>query len=340
MNSLLLKFKNLLSQHNKQTIQLQELEQLVSGIVTDYETFANIVLTLESEGILTMVKAPGRNQKQPALALKYRIQKQQLQAEHHEAIKQFRATCHPDIQLDAYFQHDPTVWEADLPALRNLDGYLYTYGLPAFEAPAPERSVEIMKDEKWIESSGACILERTGLWEKLRIHPVSDPLMLAVNPHMLFSQELTHLIVENKATYQALQPVLSETRLATLIYGAGNKITKSIEHLERQLSAFEKKHTIYYFGDMDYEGIAIWHRIQYRGAVPAVPFYNACLLKPALTGKTHQRPALEAVAAFTSYLEPDDAAALEAALSAGQYYPQEILSTQQLQEVLTSWMSV
>jgi len=111
-----------------------------------------------------------------------------------------------------------------------------------------------------------------------KIVPVSDPLMLAVNPKVLQERTQYHLIVENKTTYQALLPTLRETGFSSLIYGSGNKIVKSIEQFEWQLPMDEAEHTIYYFGDIDRSGFTIWHSLTKRRRVlPAVPFYEGVL---------------------------------------------------------------
>src|SRR5699024_7116807 len=107
-----------------------------------------------------------------------------------------------------------------------------------------------------------------------------------------------HLIVENKTTYQALLPVLTQTEFSTLIYGSGYKIVKSIENVDHQLP-LQGKQRFYYFGDLDRAGITIWNNLNHRKpAVPAYPFYHACLQKTAVPGKTNQRPDPKALQAF------------------------------------------
>jgi hypothetical protein len=88
----------------------------------------------------------------------------------------------------------------------------------------------------------------------LKIIPVSDRLMFALNPRLLQEKKQWHLIVENKTTYQGLLPALKETCFSTLIYGSGNKITGSMELFQNQYP-IEAEHIFCYFGDLDKSGI-------------------------------------------------------------------------------------
>lgn len=88
------------------------------------------------------------------------------------------------------------------------------------------------------EAHGGEMLRKTGLWKKINVFTVSDPLMLALNPKRLTDSIQRHLIVENKTTYQALLPALRESEFSTLIYGQGNKVVRSIEKLSRTVSSW------------------------------------------------------------------------------------------------------
>jgi hypothetical protein len=324
-----------LLKHTKKTITIEELERMNLSNTLTYEQFAQLMISLEEEGVLEMVKSKGRNTRTPSVAYTYRIQKQQLKKELHEEIKHYRLQLHPSIKLDSYFGLDPSHWKSDLSYLQSIHHYIEAYGFPDYEVPAPERSVELVGDEKWIiEGLGRELLERVGLWEMMKVIPVSDPLMFAVNSKVLTNQTLTHLIVENKTTYQALVDALLETDFCTIIYGSGNKIIKSIEQFERQLPIFHATHTFYYFGDIDRSGMFIWERLNERQPVKlAMPFYQACLKKPSLEGKTNQRMDEAAVEAFLAFFSEEERTKLKSILERGHYYPQEVLKTRELQDI-------
>lgn len=324
-----------LLKYAKKSITLEEIETWIPSNALSYEQFAQLILSFEDEGILEMVKTKGRNFRTPSLAYTYRIHKQPLKKEFHEQLKQYRLQLHPSINLDPYFGLDPAQWNEDLPYLLLIHDYIESFGLPSYEVPAPERSVELVGDEKWItEKHGKEILERVGLWEAMKIIPVSDPLMFAVNPAVLTNTVQKHLIVENKTTFQALADALPDVDFSTLIYGSGNKIIKSIEQFNRQLLIPQAEHLFYYFGDIDRSGIFIWHRLKEKIPVRlAMPFYQACLKKPSLAGKTNQRIDQVAIEEFLYYFTKQERAQLQSVLDCGHYYPQEVLKTSELQRI-------
>lgn len=292
--------ENLLT-FKKRTISIDELE-ILSPKQTSYETFAAQILALEQEKILEMVKSKGRNQRKPSLAHQYRINKHQLNRAYYKQLQTYRIKFHNAINLDAYFKLNPSIWAEDLPYLEKINTYIESYGFPSEKVPAPERSFELVGDEKWLEEKkGSEVLHRIKLWFAMNIFPVSDPLMFAINPAHIPNETQFHLIVENKTTYQALLPALTKTTFSTLIYGSGNKIPKSIENFSNQYPVAAKHH-FFYFGDIDRSGLTIWHSLHQREpAIPARPFYEACFTKHAAYGKTNQRLDHQAITAFLGF---------------------------------------
>lgn len=332
------RYIKLLSTWSKSTISLDDLLTLFYQSGQSYEQMADIILQLENKKLLQSMKSAGRTTRHPPLAYRYRIDKAQILQEFHTLLHHYNQQFHSAIRLDSYYTADRSQFETDLPYLKKLDCYLKTKGFPEELVPAPERSVELVGDEKWIdEKGGQELLERVGLWDRLAIVPVSDPLMFAVNRNVLHNETQYHLIVENKTTYQALLPQLVETNFSTLIYGAGNKIVKSIEQFDWQLSTEDSvQHRLYYFGDIDRAGINIWHLLKtQRQVLLAIPFYKACLVKTPLNGKVNQRKDREALNAFVK--EWKEGHPVEGLLENGQYYPQEILTSTELRHIWRDW---
>ncbi|WP_246358524.1 Wadjet anti-phage system protein JetD domain-containing protein [Paenibacillus phytorum] len=296
-----------------------------------------------------MVQRNGRTGKQPSLAYQYRVHKNRLKEDTHKEIHRARLLLHPFIQLDNYYSLEASIWEKDRPFIERIDAYLKKNMLPSTPAPEPERSFELVADEKWItEKQGKELLVRIGLWDKLLILPVDDPLMFAVNPYGLTNAVHKHLIVENKTTYQALLQVLPDVPFATLIFGGGYRVTKSIELLSMQLPLRDAAHEFYYFGDIDKEGISIWHLFNERvlalfgsPAKPALPFYRACLSRDFTYGKENQRDNERAVQAFMSHFTAEEQVKISDCLRAGGYFPQEILPTHELCTIWrhTAWIT-
>lgn len=324
------------------TVWIEELERSLNGEPVTYEQFAAAVRMLEHSGLLTEVKSSGRRMRPPVLAERYRIHKAVIQAEFRQRVHQLRLELHPLISLDRYFSQGEGLLEQDMPYLQKINRYLQNHGLPDEFAYVAERSFALVGDEKWItEKKGKAVLERIGLWDKLRIETGYDPLMLAVNPQRLASdsplEPCCHLIVENKATFLALVPVLFETSFHTLIYGCGNKIVGNIEMFPLQYPIFDREHRFYYFGDLDDKGIQIWHQLCLKRPMqPALPFYTACLRKLPAKGKTNQAKDPESLKKFSLHLSAEEGARLADNLANGCYYPQETLSAQELRDIWRS----
>lgn len=335
--------KKFLTSFQRKTIELSELEQMLKPFIHTYEAFANTVLQWEKEEILVMVKSKGRTNRSPSLAFQYRINKSVLSGDYHREIQHFRAILHPSINLDAYYQEDPSIWKNHLPYIMKIDQFLKQFSFPKEQAPAPERSYELVGDEKWIvEKGGKEILEKIGLFPLLKIIPVSEPLMFAINPNKINEKKQYHLIVENKTTYQGLLPVLKDTSFSTLIYGCGKAVIKSIEQFSMQYP-IPAEHQFFYFGDLDKEGISIWHSLTYKQAATlAYPFYLACLQKEPAIGKEYQRESRMAISQFFSFFSMEEQEQIRSILENGKYYPQEILRTNELQKIWreSDWTSL
>jgi len=327
------KLKQALLQFERKTIEYDELINFALKKET-YEQFAPKIIALEKEHILQMIKSRGRNNRKPSLAFRYRINKHRLNEAYYEELRQYRMKLHNSISLDFYFKSSRKEWEADLPYIKQINDYIEKFGFPTKYVPAPERSYELVKDEKWIEKSGENILHRLKLWDKLKIMPVSDPLMFAINPKKIGKTHHIHLIVENKTTYQALLPIITKSPFTSLIYGSGSKIEKSIENFHTQIP-LEGIHVIYYFGDIDREGINIWYRLNEKTSIlPATPFYKACLEKESAKGKTTQQKNKEALESFLRYFPENNVKTIKHLLEKDMYYPQEVLKTEELQQIL------
>lgn len=329
-----------LQHFRKKTISIDELEGLLPLRLT-YEQFAELILQLENETILQMIKSRGRNTRKPSLAHSYRINKHALQQDHYKQLQSYRFIYHNLIRLDAYFSLPQTVWGHDKPYLDKINAFIHEHGLPTEYAAAPERSFQLVGNEKWIdEQQGKSLLQRIQLWELMKIIPVIDPLMFAINPAQLTLSSQLHLIVENKTTYHALLPKLTKSNIATLIYGAGMQIEKTIENFHLQYPFPKVNHSFLYFGDIDYAGIAIWHRLSEKIPVQlAEPFYLNCLQKKAVYGKENQLRQDEALQHFVSYFSHSIQQKITETLANKAYFPQEILRTEELQEILlqTDW---
>lgn len=322
-----------LKAYKKATITLGELERLFTGKV-EYNVFAENVLELISENILVGKSSFGNNGKELPLPYKFGVNKYELRKEHIERIEKYNLKLNKAIDLHEYFNLSEEILERDLPYINKINEYLEKSGLPKDYVTPQERSFYIVGDEKWIdEKGGKKLLGRIKLWDNLNIVASSDPLMLAVNPKEFSKEEHFHLIVENKATFLALLEVLPMTKFTSLIFGSGWKIVSNINMLEAQIG-INGKHKLYYFGDLDNEGISIWNSLNGRvTACPAIEFYKELLKKPYSLGKASQLENKEAINNFTEFFSEAEKLKIKSMLEDGGYLPQEGLAKDELSSI-------
>lgn len=339
------KLISFLERSKKSTITLSELENIADSSET-YEEFATAVFHLLDEEYIKAIKSHGENWR--GLPITFRIQKGKIKQSLIDSIQQLQFQLHPAIGLQAYYSTSEKKWDKDLKWIKKIDQYLKKHGLPTVNANSSERSYQLVKDEKWIdEKEGKTILEKIQLFEKLKIVKTPDPLMYSLNPKQLISNKSLHkhLIVENKATYYGLIDTLATTSCTTLIYGAGWKIASSLKQLSQQLGLNEEEHQhqVYYFGDLDHEGISIYHHLQEKYHVKlATEFYTGLMKKPFYKGKETQTSNEEAIQNFLQKFTTVEQGKIIDLLNAGGYYPQEALSKQELENIWRniSWAQV
>lgn len=330
------KLVSILELAKKSSISLSELEK-VADTSNTYDDFTAAVQSLIDEGFITAIKSHGTNWN--GLPNSLRIQKGKVHQPLIDEIQKMQFKVHSKINLGFYFSSSKKRWLEDKQSIEMIDKYLQKNGLPISYANSSERSYEILGDEKWMdEKGGKAILERIQLFDKLKIMRTPDPLMFAINPRQLLSKRSVHkhLIVENKATYYGLIDTLSNTSFTTLIYGAGWKISSSLELLSTQLGLAnnESQHEIYYFGDLDFEGISIFYHLYEKYNVKlASYFYEAMLIKPYHKGKENQTRNDIALQHFIQYFRMEDQENILAILQENGYYPQEALSKEELDDI-------
>lgn len=332
MKSIILDF---LKDHKNKTVSLIEIEKILPGNI-EYINFANTINDLVDMSILSPVKKHKTNNKKIPLANTYRINKSYFREELINEIVSYQLKLNSNINLQGYFSLDEKTWEGDLPYIKKVDLYLKKEGLPKEEVTAPERSYQITGNEKWIdENGGREILERIGLLKDLKISPMPDPLMFAINKSKICGpKEHIHLIVENKATFYALIDDIENTSFTSLVYGAGWKVLGGIFGFEKQLGLTDRDNKIYYFGDLDFEGISIWHGLnERRPVILGVKFYEYLLKKSCSYGKENQVSNKKAIDNFLLNFNNSSKEKIMNTLNKGGYYPQEGLNKEELQAI-------
>ncbi len=246
-------------------ISLQELATKYK--IKEYlELHKKIICLLEEEKIKP-VKVSGKNGKTPALYKEYWLIEEQEDFSNYKEELLFDYV--PLISTEYYLSHlkqyvEDRIWVQLLNEYLKINREKLQY-----PKSINERSFEIWHREKFLkEEQGKKILKRCGLsLEDFNLYETTEP--LAYYSHTKEVPQ-TMLILENKDTFYSMRKFLLDgnseifgIKIGTLIYGAGKGIYRSFEDFFLCLEPYmrEENNTIYYLGDLDYEGILIYENL-------------------------------------------------------------------------------
>lgn len=317
------------------------LEQLIKPYADkSYAEQCRYVREMLDSGRVRPLKASGANGKTPALYLEYWLMEEQKNYE--ELREELTYQLVPLLSVDYYLNH-LSIYEQDRKWVLLLNTYLKERReLLEHQESVNERSFEIWNREKFLSrEQGKKILKRCGLeLDLLNVYGTSEPLSYYSHTRDV-PQNL--LILENKDTFYSMrrhlqggnETILGE-RIKTLIYGAGKRIWRSFQDFELCVESYMKAegNRIFYFGDLDYEGIGIYESLaelcrDSREILPFVPAYEAMMKK---AGQREDLPETKEMQnrnireAFFSYFTPECAETMRRILEEEKYIPQEILN--------------
>ncbi len=295
---------------------------------------------LLDEGKIKPVKASGTNGKSPALYQEYWLAEEKK--DYKELREELQFQLVPLISVDYYLAH-PDIYEEDREWVLMLNAYFRDRReLLKHKESVNERSFEIWNREKFLaREQGKKILKRCGIdLRRLNVYGTTEPLSYYSHTRTV-PQNL--LILENKDTFYSMRRHLLEGKkrifgmpVETLIYGAGKGIWKSFQDFGLCVEPYMKaeENHIYYFGDLDYEGIGIYENLrelcrESREIVPFLPAYEEMLKKAEQARslpdtKEQQNRNIKEV--FFSYFTEEQERTMRKILESGKYIPQEILN--------------
>lgn len=313
-----------------------------------YEQQYQYILTLIAEGRIKPLKASGTNGKHPALYYEYWLIEQKKDYSIYEEELKYR--LHPTISVDYYLSHLKK-YEQDRQWILKLSEYLNKSREKLnYTESANERSFEIWSHEKFLSrGQGKRILKNCGLEEGvLNIYQTTEPLAYY---SITRQAPQSILILENKDTFYSMRRHLMEEsnnknssrilgmEIETLIYGAGKGILRSFLDFDLCVEPYmtDEKNRIYYFGDLDYEGIGIYESLarMASGRWEIRPFtcaYEAMLTKADKTcglerlPDTKEQQNRNIKEDFFAYFPLETADKMKSVLKSEKYIPQEILN--------------
>ena len=305
-----------------------------------YQEQYEYIRKLLEEGHIKPVKVSKTNGKKPALYREYWILEETK--DYSSYIEEIKYTFSTMISVDYYLAH-LDVYEEDRPWVLMLNEYLKEHPNAVLTPESVnERSFEIWNREKFLDrGAGKKILKRCGMEiEALNIYRTTEP--LAYYTHTRNTPQ-NLLILENKDSFFSMRNYLLNghteifnIEMGTLIYGAGKGIIRSFQDFDLCAEPYMKhpENTIYYFGDLDYEGIGIYENLaekfQDRWEIkPFVPAYRAMLEKAKsvmMLPETKEQQNRNISTRFFSCFNNSIAEKMKDILEKDRYIPQEILN--------------
>ena len=262
--------------------------------------------------------------------------------DHTELYEELKYQYHPRINTSYYREH-PEQYEADREKLQLLSSYLKECSeLLNTKETMNERSFEIFHREKFFQKEGGLeFCKKVAITpEMLAFYRTSEPLSYYAHSKKA-PQKI--LIVENKDTFFDIRryrnaganEILGK-KFDTVIYGAGKGIWKTfVDYVNGAEQYFLEENALFYFGDLDYEGILIYENLLELYPEQTINIfkeaYEAMLdkaLKIGFSGlpdrKEKQNTNIGTV--FLDAFDEMRKKQIHEILGAGKYIPQEILN--------------
>ena len=217
----------------------------------------NILKNLEEKGYIQPLKTTNKNLQ--GSFKKYKILK--LKEENEEKIKEEILKLDKKIKIDYFLKH-PKEYMKNKEIIIPINKFIkQTNGRKIETITVNERSYQIYKNEKCLKENEE-ILKKLGLtYKDLYAYDTYEPFFYYINTEYEIRKlkNKTILIIENKDTFWTIVKAIQKLKIENIymiIYGEGKKILKSFSYIEE--FKIDSKDNIYYFGDIDFEGINIY----------------------------------------------------------------------------------
>jgi len=350
---LLQEIEKLINQSKLKSLSSSKLEDQIERLLGEdyarlggYANFESILKQLCTRGVLEPIKASGTNGRNPLLYNRYR--KVMLGME--QELRLNLLNLHSLIRSEAYIK-SPQAYTEDQRYILALDAFLkdpQQRESLGESIAVNERSFQIFNDEKFLFSDrGRIFLQRIGrTLTDLSCYITTEPFFYIDYRSKLVVENdpvssYTALIVENKDTFysikrawQAGKRSIGGVTFDLLIYGEGRKIVGSFAFAQEIPDLVPKTLRVYYFGDLDPEGIDIFGSLVAAFPLAAIePFvycYQALIHRygrnaPLRREKDQKLRALHEET-FLTYFTSELSQEIRELIHSKKYIPQEGLS--------------
>ncbi len=251
----------------KKLISVTEIQEYFK--IESYAKLAEKVKLLVLEGTLNEVKSSRSNGMIPPLYNKYRVNPKE---EEFTFLEDEINYSFPLNFKREFYLNNLKKYHAEKEYIQKLATY-FRNNKSQLSIPMAinERSFEIWGQEKFLkEGSGPSILKNLGLsLENLNIYVTPEPFVYFSCKQ---NRNQNVLIIENKDTWYTMRKLMIQGQdsflgqaVDTIIYGSGKNIEKSLEEYDYTVEEYLLEPSrVLYWGDIDYEGIAIYERLKIR----------------------------------------------------------------------------
>lgn len=232
----------------------------------DYLQLYEYIMQMVDNGELLPVKRAKTNGRKPALPLSFWKIREEPD-DYAEVYEELDYRLNPQLHTE-YYRKNPQTYLKDRDKILLLSNYLDCHSeLLKIPETMNERSFEIFHREKFFQEEGGLnFCKRLGISrEMLGFYETSEPLSYYSRSKKT-PQNI--LIIENKDTFYDIRGYISQTgsilgkEFDTVIYGAGKGIWSTFaDYVNQAEEYFGADNRLYYFGDLDYEGILIYEHL-------------------------------------------------------------------------------
>ncbi|MBR1709436.1 MAG: hypothetical protein IJ719_11500 [Clostridia bacterium] len=317
------------------------LEQVLEplGSLSYPDQVKHILMCIE-RGELAPVRRSPKNGKRPALHTQYWLL--ESEPDRSQLKEDLLYHLNSGISIEYYLRH-LDVYENEQADVHRLSHFLDRTSVQAASMTVNERAFDIWGREKYLTAGpGRTILRHCGMEiGDLGCYPTAEPFAAFVHSRET-PQNL--LILENKDPFISMRghllgghSTVLGTEIGTLIYGGGKRVVSSFQDFSLSAEPYMQvpENRLYYFGDLDYEGILIYESLiahfEHPGLtiVPFLPGYQAMLSKAEsaislptpLEGQNRDCGDL-----FFRHFSQEVQAKMRTLLDSNRYIPQEILN--------------
>ncbi|MGY5239438.1 Wadjet anti-phage system protein JetD domain-containing protein [Clostridium tertium] len=330
--------------YNYNKITLDELADIYK--IENYSELKDIVLKLIKHEKIKIIKSSGTNGKKPALYNKYTVIKEK--EDNSIYLEELNYKIIPEIDV-SYFKKNIEKYKENRRYILKLNEFLKdNKDELQNRISQKERSFQIWQEEKYLQNKGISLLKKLDInIDKLNFYETNEPLA-----YYSIGDNIPHniLIIENMDTFYTFRKHLMNNlndflgiNIETVIYGKGKGIEKSINDFDIVVDekVSDIRNTIYYLGDLDFEGIIIYENLELsvREKYCIKPFVEGYkrMIDKALENNYELQPTKEnqnknIKDIFLNYFDDYYKKKILNILNNNLYIPQEILNIGDLQD--------